>query len=104
MSDDSSGSIPRSLEEGEVVLYRSNTTNDQEDQGPDVVYDTADMQDDDQFAPPWVKRLMELRVICRINSSLCMYLPAANGWMPLKSSVALRYIADITGGANASVN
>jgi hypothetical protein len=50
------------------------------------------------------RRSQRLHVICRINSSLCMYLPAANGWMPLQSTTALRYLADITGACNASVN
>ena len=54
--------------------------------------------------PKWLSTLINDEHIYKINGSLCLFIAAANGWMPLKSSVALRVIADMTGGTSASVN
>ena len=71
----------------------------------DIIYDSScENEEDSGFVPPWLETLIEHKYIRKINSSVCIYISAANGWVPLRSTAALRYIADMTGGESASVN
>jgi hypothetical protein len=77
---------------------------DEDDNDDDIVYDFLNLNDTGYIIPDWLRTLINHEYIHRINGSLCIYIAAANGWMPLRSTAALRFIADITGGASASVN
>ena len=49
-------------------------------------------------------KLVQSRLIYRINTGMYIYIPPSNGWMPLVSKSALRYLADMVGASNVSVN
>eukprot|EP00978_Attheya_sp_CCMP212_P048051 scaffold466275_cov122-Attheya_sp.AAC.1 len=41
----------------------------------------------------WIVHMMESKSIVRIDASLCIYIESAQGWMPLRSSVSMEWIA-----------
>ena len=71
----------------------------------DFIYaDDDDECDNDAALPQWLARLMSSKYVGKINNVLCIYIAAANGWMPIMSRVALRFIADACGAHNATVS
>ena len=45
---------------------------------------------------PWLQQICNKDEIARINGSLCIYIKESNGWMPMRSSVGLEYIARVS--------
>jgi len=57
-----------------------------------IVY--AQMPDDLRIHyDDWIVGMMESKSIVRIDASLCIYIESARGWMPLRSSVSMEWIA-----------
>jgi hypothetical protein len=100
----SSGSSKALGQASSYVNAECNTADEANDSTDDIVYDSMNLNETDRTVPKWLATLIDSEYLYKINGSLCLFIPAANGWMPLKSSVALRIIADMTGGTNASVN